>query len=173
MIVATGTSVCWQATSVPILGPVRGIQLQLCHSCAISWRASGPQAPRVRPRERASRRDRAGELAAEVEPVLELLEDTDAECHRVIEQARRDAEQITAAARAEATAIAADAGRRAAAVREQAARQEMALALDEAARAADSARQQAEGIHDLARQRMPALVSRAVDMIRQLPSGAP
>jgi len=79
--------------------------------------------------------DRSGELAAEVGPVLALLESTDAERERIIAQARRDAGQITAAARAEEAAIAADAGRRARAARAEAARQAMALARDEAARA--------------------------------------
>ena len=112
--------------------------------------------------------DRSGELEAEVGPVLALLESTDAERERIIAQARRDAGQITAAARAQAAAIAADAGRRATAARVQTARQAMVLARDGAARAVDSAMRQAMRTRELAGQRMPALVSRAVDTIRQL-----
>ncbi len=112
--------------------------------------------------------DRSGELEAEVGPVLTLLESTDAECERIIAQARRDAGQITAAAQAQAAAIAADAGQRARAAREEAARQVVTMARDEAAGTVDSARQQARNTRELARQRMPALVSRAVDAIRQL-----
>lgn len=112
--------------------------------------------------------DRSRELEAEVGPVLTLLQSTDADRDRIIAQALHAAEQITAAARAEAAAIAADAERRAQAAREQTAGQVMALALDEAARAVDDARQQAARTRALARQRIPALVSRALDSIRHL-----
>ena len=112
--------------------------------------------------------DRSRELEAEVGPVLALLESTDAERMRIIAQARRDADQITAAARAEAAAIAADAEQRAERAREQAAQQVVASAREETAGTVDSARQQAMNTQELARQRMPALVSRAVDAIRQL-----
>ena len=113
--------------------------------------------------------DRSRELEAEVGPVLALLGSTDAERERIIAQARRDdAEQITAAARAEGAAITADAEQRAGAAREETARQVVALARDEAAGTVDMARQQAMRTRELAGQRMPALVSRAVDAIRQL-----
>lgn len=46
----------------------------------------------------------------------------------------------------------------------------VALARDEAAGVVDSARQQATRTRELARQRMPALVGRTVDTIRQLQS---
>jgi len=117
--------------------------------------------------------DRSRELEAEVGPVLTLLESVAAERARVIDQARRDAEQITAAARAEAAAIAADAERRAVAAREEAARQAVALAVDDAATAVHSARQQAARTRELARQRMPDLVGRTVNAIRQLDSAGP
>ena len=42
------------------------------------------------------------------------------------------------------------------------------MARDEAGGTVDSARQQARNTRELARQRMPALVSQAVDAIRQL-----
>jgi vacuolar-type H+-ATPase subunit H len=112
--------------------------------------------------------DPASELEAELGPVLMLLSGTDAERDQVIARARSDAERITAEARAEATAIAADAERRARAARDEAARDVMALVRDEAARAIDDARQQAARTGELAGQRMPALVSRTVDSIRQL-----
>jgi cell division septum initiation protein DivIVA len=112
--------------------------------------------------------DRSRELEAEVSPVLTLLDGTDAERERIIARARREAEQITATARAEAAMIAAEAAQRAEAAREEAARQVMALARDEAARSVEGARRQARRTRELARQRMPALVSRAVEEIRQL-----
>ena len=112
--------------------------------------------------------DPARELEAELGPVLMLLADADAERERIIAQARGDAERITAEARAQAAAIAADAERRARTARDEAARDAMALARDEAARAMDGATRQAARTGELAGQRMPALVSRAVDSIRQL-----
>jgi flagellar biosynthesis/type III secretory pathway protein FliH len=116
--------------------------------------------------------DRSRELQAEVGPVLTLLDGTDVERERIIAQARREAEQITAAARAEAAAIAAAAAQRAEEAREEAVRQVMALARDEAAQSVAGARRQALQTRELARQRMPALVSRAVEEIRQLrPAG--
>ncbi len=115
--------------------------------------------------------DRSRELEAEVRPVLALLDGTDAERERIIAQARHDAEQITAAARAEAAVIAAEAGQRAEAARDEVARQVMALARDEAAQSVAAARRQARRTRELARQRMPALVSLAVEEIRQLGPG--
>jgi len=117
--------------------------------------------------------DRSGEPESEVAPVLALLADTDAECGRLITQARRDAEQIVAAAQSAAAAIAADAAQRAGAVREQAAWQVMTAAREQAARTAKDARQQAAQTRELAHQRMPALVSRVVGMIRQLDADNP
>lgn len=117
--------------------------------------------------------DRSRELEAEVGPVLALLDGTESERERIIAQAQRHVEQIIADARAEAAAIAADAERRARAAREQAARQVVAAALDETARAVDSARLQAVRTREQARHRMPGLVGRAVDSIRQLqPQGS-
>ena len=57
--------------------------------------------------------DRARELADELDPVLALLDDTHAECQRIIAGAGQEAERIMAAARSEAGRIAADAGTRA------------------------------------------------------------
>jgi hypothetical protein len=113
--------------------------------------------------------DRSGELAAEVAPVLARLDDTEAERERLIAQARREAEQIVAAARSAAEAIDADAARHAGTVREQAAQRVMAAARNQAARTTQAATQQAAQIRELARQRIPALASRIVGTIRQLP----
>jgi len=115
--------------------------------------------------------DRSGELEAEVAPVLARLDDTEAERERLIAQARRDAEQIVAAARTAADAITADAARRADAVREQAAQQILAAARKQAAMTTQAAAEQAAQIRELARQRTPALASRVVGTIRQLPAG--
>jgi vacuolar-type H+-ATPase subunit H len=112
--------------------------------------------------------DRSRELEAELGPVLALMDGTDATRERIIDQARRDAEQIVAGARDRAAVIAADAERRAESAREEAARQVMARAQDEAARAVAAAGQEAARTRQLAGQRMPALVSQAVDTIRQL-----
>ena len=112
--------------------------------------------------------DRSRELEAELSPVLALLAGTDAECGQLIERARRDAARITDQARAQAAAIAAAAGRRAEAAREEAARQAMASAREEAATVVRDAERQAARTRELASQRMPALVSLAVDTIRRL-----
>jgi vacuolar-type H+-ATPase subunit H len=112
--------------------------------------------------------DRSSELEAELGPVLALLAGTDAECGQLIDRARQEARQVTAKARAEAAVIAAAAGKRAETMREEAARQAMASAREEAATAVRDAERQAVRTRELARQRRPALVSRAVDTIRQL-----
>ena len=112
--------------------------------------------------------DRRRELEAEVGPVLGLLAGAEAECGRIIAQARLDAGQLTAGANAEAAAIATDAGRRAAAAREKAAGQVMAAARDEAAATVRDAERQAAETRELAARRMPALVDRAVGTIRRL-----
>ncbi|HEY7260223.1 MAG TPA: hypothetical protein VH589_01920 [Trebonia sp.] len=112
--------------------------------------------------------DRSRQLAAEVGPVLALLDESDAERARIVEQARRDAEQVMAAARAEAAAIAADAQRRAQAAREAAEREVLGAARAEAAAAVAAAIRQAAAIRELAGQRMPSLVDQAVGLIWQL-----
>lgn len=115
--------------------------------------------------------DRRHELEAEVGPVLALLAGTQAECERIVTQARRDAGRLAAEATAQAEAIAADAGRRAAAAREHAARRVMAAARDEAAAAVRDAERQATGTRELAARRIPALAGRAVNAIRRLEAG--
>jgi len=71
-------------------------------------------------------------------------------------------------ARKDHNPITADAAQCAETVREQAARQVMTATREQAARTVEDARQQAAQTRELARQRMPALVSRVVGMIRQL-----
>lgn len=115
--------------------------------------------------------DRRGELEAELAPVLALLDGVDAECARVVAEARRDAGQITAAAREEATAILGDADRRSGAARKQAVQEALALARAEAADAVASARREARQVRELAGQRIPALVGKAVDLVRGLGAG--
>ncbi len=112
--------------------------------------------------------DRRRELEAEVGPVLALLAGTQAECERIITQARLDAGQLVAEAGTEAAAIAADAARRAAAAREEAARRVMAAAGTRPPRpcATPSGRPPGPG-----NSRLSACLpwpSRAVDAIRRL-----
>jgi vacuolar-type H+-ATPase subunit H len=117
--------------------------------------------------------DRSGELEAELTPVLALLDGVDAECGRVVAQARRDAERIVAAAREEAAAQLGDAGRRARVAREQAVQEILAAARAEAASTVASARRGALQAGELAGQRIPALAGRAVDLVRGLGTGDP
>lgn len=112
--------------------------------------------------------DRSRELEAEVGPVLALLDGVDAECSRVLDQARRDADGVRATARAQAAAITADGERAAQVARDEAARQVLDAARDEASQAVATAERQAARIRELARHRMPALADRAVAEIRQL-----
>jgi vacuolar-type H+-ATPase subunit E/Vma4 len=112
--------------------------------------------------------DRSRELETEVGPVLALLADVDAECARILDQARQDADAVRATARARAAVITADGDRAAQAVRDEAARQVLNAARDEASEAVAAAERQAARIRELARRRMPALADRAVAEIRQL-----
>jgi vacuolar-type H+-ATPase subunit H len=115
--------------------------------------------------------DRSGELEAELVPVLTLLDGVDADCARIVAGARREAGRITAAAREAATAALVDAERRARAAREQTVQQMLAEARAEAAETVASARREALRSRELAGQRIPVLVSRAVDMVRDLGTG--
>ncbi len=115
--------------------------------------------------------DRSRELAAEVGPVLALLDGVGAERERIILQARRDAGQVMAAARTEAAAITADAGQRAQAARDEAARRVLARAKDEAVSTVASAVREAARTRELAQQRMPSLVDLAIGLIWQLQAG--
>jgi vacuolar-type H+-ATPase subunit H len=110
--------------------------------------------------------DRARDLAAEVEPVLALLDGVQAECERIIETARREADQIAADSRAEAARIGQEAGQRARAARDDAAAEVLAQARAQARQAATDASEQAQQIRRLARRRLPGLVTVAVGLVR-------
>ena len=112
--------------------------------------------------------DRSRQLEAELAPVLALLDGMDAECARVVAQAHRDAERIVAAAREVAAAQLADADRRARAERDEAAQEVLAAARAEAVGTVARAHQQALQVRELAEQRIPALVGRAVGLVRAL-----
>jgi hypothetical protein len=114
--------------------------------------------------------DMSGALAAELTPVLALLSDTDAARGSIIARAERDARRIVAEARAQASAVAADAERRGRAARDEAARLVLAQAMSDAGEAEAAAARQAARVRELAAERMPALVSRAVDLVRNLPA---
>ncbi len=117
--------------------------------------------------------DRSAELEAELAPVLALLDGVDAECAGVVAQARLDAGRITAAAHEAATAQLGDADRRARAAREQAVQEALAAARAEAADTMARAQRDALRARELAGQRIPALVSRAADLVRGLGTGDP
>jgi vacuolar-type H+-ATPase subunit H len=112
--------------------------------------------------------DRSRELEAELSPVLALLEGVDAECARLVARARHDAGQIIAAARDEAAAQLADGDQRARSARDEVMRAVLAGARAEAAAAVADAARQASRERGLAGQRIPALVSRAVGLVREL-----
>lgn len=112
--------------------------------------------------------DRSRELETEVGPVLALLAGVDAECARILDQARQDADGVRATARARAAVITADGERAAEAVRDEAVRQALNAARTEASEAVATAERQAARIRELARCRMPALADHAVAEIRQL-----
>lgn len=115
--------------------------------------------------------DRSAELAAELMPVLTLLDDADGACARTVAQAHAEAQRILAAARAEAAAQLEDAGHRADAVRAETVQHVVAAAQAEADGAVTSARLQAGEIARLAGQRIPAGAARAVDLVQALGDG--
>jgi vacuolar-type H+-ATPase subunit H len=112
--------------------------------------------------------DRSRELEAELTAVLALLDDVHAESAVVVAQARRDAERIVAAARDEAAAVADGADRRARAARDEAVREVLDAARAEAVGTVARADQQALRVRDRVGQRIPALASRAVGLVRGL-----
>ena len=112
--------------------------------------------------------DRSRELEAELTTVLALLDGVHAECAGVVAQARRDAERIVEAARDEAAAVTDAADRRARAARDEAVREVLDAARAEAVGIVARADQQALRVRDRAWQRIPALASRAVGLVRSL-----
>jgi vacuolar-type H+-ATPase subunit H len=109
--------------------------------------------------------DRARELGAEIGPVLALLDDTHAECERIIAAARRDAERIAAAADAETARIGQEAGRLARTARDDAAGEALARARAEVSEAEADAGRQAARIRRLAQRRLPGLVDIATGLV--------
>jgi len=117
--------------------------------------------------------DRARELAAEVDPVLALLDGVQAECERIIETARREADRITADAHAGAERIGREAGERARAARDKAAGEVLAQARAQARQAATDASEQARQVRRLVQRRLPGLVTSAVGLVRAGLAGQP
>jgi len=115
--------------------------------------------------------DRARELAAEVEPVLALLDDTHAECEQIIEAARQEAGRIMVEARAAVARVGQEAGRNARAAGEEAAAEVLAQTRAEVQGTAAAAGQQALQIRRLAQRRLPELVAVAVGLVRAGPTG--
>ncbi len=116
--------------------------------------------------------DRAAELAAEVEPVLALLDGTNAECQQIIAAAQQEADRITARAQAEVAAIGQEAGRQARAAQDEAAAQVLAQAREQAQAATADAGLQARRIRRLAERRLPVLVAAAAGLVRAGLTGA-
>jgi hypothetical protein len=119
--------------------------------------------------------DRAAELAAEVEPVLALLDGTYAECQQIIAAARQEADRITAEAQAHVAAIGQEAGRQARTARDQAAAEVLTQARVQAQAATADASRQALQISRLAGRRLPVLVAAAAGLVEAgltAPSGS-
>jgi hypothetical protein len=110
--------------------------------------------------------DRVRELAAEIEPVLALLDDVHAEYEQILGEAHRTAARIAAEAHTEVMRIERDGQRRARAARDEAAAAVLAQARAEARQAAAVADRQALGVRRLAKRRMPELVAAAVRLVR-------
>lgn len=117
--------------------------------------------------------DRVRELAAEVGPVLALLDEVHAECGRIIGDAERQSALIAAEAQAEVARIGREAERRARAARDEATSAVLAQARAEAQEAAAGAERQALAVRRRAGRRMPELVAAAVDLIRGGLDGPP
>jgi hypothetical protein len=110
--------------------------------------------------------DRVRELAAEIEPVLALLDDVHAEYEQILGEAHRAAARIAAEAHTEVMRIERDGQRRARAARDEAAAAVLAQARAEARQAAAVAGREALGVRRLAKRRMPELVAAAVRLVR-------
>jgi vacuolar-type H+-ATPase subunit H len=110
--------------------------------------------------------DRAAELAAEVEPVLALLDGTYAECQQIIAAAQQEADRIAADAQAEVAAVGQEAVRQAGTARDEATAEVLAQAQAQARAAAADAGQQARQIRRLAQRRLPVLVAAAAALLQ-------
>ena len=112
--------------------------------------------------------NRSRELEAELSPVLSLLDEVDSESAHIIERARHDAGHVIAAARDQAAAQLAGSARRARAARDEAAQAVLAAAQAEAAATVASAARRASQARERAEPRIPALASKAVELVREL-----
>ena len=116
--------------------------------------------------------DREAELAAELGPVLALLQPTEADCGRVVALARETAEKISAEARGRVSEIEAAASRRARTTREQEVEQALASTRDEARHALDEAATAAGQRREPERWRVEELIDEALSMILALPQAS-
>ncbi len=107
-------------------------------------------------------------VAAELEPVLLLLQADQAECAGIVAAAGQEAERVLGAARADVAAMAARAARAADDIRRRAAAGVLASARIEAAAAESAAAGQAAEARELARQRIPVLAEKAVSLVQEL-----
>ncbi|HEX9033118.1 MAG TPA: hypothetical protein VF834_14860 [Streptosporangiaceae bacterium] len=117
--------------------------------------------------------DRTAELSAELEPVLALLAETEAECNRIVAQAHAQAIQIADDTRAQVAAIAADGTQRALAARGAAADAVIAAARAEAAEITRSAAELAASRSGPAEEDIEDLVRTAVRIVQSMPDGGP
>jgi flagellar biosynthesis/type III secretory pathway protein FliH len=106
--------------------------------------------------------DRAAETAAELGPVFARLEEIQAECARLREQASRDAEQVRGRAREQAAGLVAAARERAEGERAALVAEAHAQADSSAAHRVAEAEEQAAALRERIERRMPGLVTRVV-----------
>lgn len=115
--------------------------------------------------------DRRRELAAEIEPVLALLDAAYAECGQIEAAASREVSVILERARAEAARIGAEAERSGRSASAQAVERALSEAGQQARQATAAARRDAAAVRALAEIRTPGLVARAVELARTGPGG--
>lgn len=106
--------------------------------------------------------DRVAERSAELEPLLALLADVQAEAERIRAEARDEAGRRNRAAAEQARALVAEARRAAQAERQQTAAAARAAALTEAQARLAAAHAEAEQVDARAAERIPGLVDRVV-----------
>ncbi|HZD74038.1 MAG TPA: hypothetical protein VE776_09180 [Actinomycetota bacterium] len=106
--------------------------------------------------------DRAAEAAAELEPVFARLAEVQAECARLQEQARRDADRVRERARDQAAGLVAAARERAEGERAELAARVHAQADIESARRIAEAERQAGALRERVERRLPGLVDKVV-----------
>lgn len=131
------------------------------------FRPAGAPGPSRGPVPADRQRDRESELG----PVLAGLDGPSSECAGLVAAAQRDADQITAAARSQADHIVSAARRRAADLVTERLRQAASSADAEAAIIVAAGAAEAAAVAERTSQRLPALVSRAVTIVRELGQG--